>query len=313
MDEDASVFSDSIVSLFSGVSSKKYADGNSKFDSFDMVIKLLLKQYPKAAQTPHGRSGRLPLVLADRAGNRTWNDGMRTLLRAYPPALFSGSKGVVPVKLYPHILSLIGGGNPQEFASKGSVGISKFSTIKRTPSCHRSDNRFNGSSGIGLLHNLMLLKQRHINELMGVASRSLNGSQNTSLGEQSDRANLISSRREGISQNNRSSSFSTNCASIKSERKKRKELITTMFELLRAKPDLIEACRSHRANLKSESDDYGRNQSVHHIAYASDTFETGHFSKSGIVNEKKRSSCIRTKKTSRRFKERMKVFEGETS
>ena len=304
MDEDASVFSDSIVSLFSGVSSKKYADGNGNFDSFDKVIKLLLKQYPKAAQTPHGRSGRLPLVLADRAGNRTWNDGMRTLLRAYPPALFSGSKGVVPVKLYPHILSLIGGGNPQEFSSKGSASISKFSTIKRTPSCHRSDNRLNG------LHNLMLLKQRHMNELMGVASRSLNGSQNTSLGEQTDRANVISSRREGISQNNRSSSFSTNCASIKPEKKKRKELITTMFELLRAKPDLIEACRSHRANLKSESNDYGRNQSVQRITYASDTFESGHFSESGIVNEKKRSSCIRTKETSRKFKERMKVFEG---
>ena len=74
-------------------------------------MKLLLKQYPQAAQTPHGRSGRLPLVLADRVGNRTWNDGMKTLLRAYPPALFSGSTGMIPVNLYPNVLSLIGGGN----------------------------------------------------------------------------------------------------------------------------------------------------------------------------------------------------------
>ena len=112
IDEESSVFSDSIVSLFSGMSSKKYGDGNCSYDSFDKAIKLLLKEYPQAAQTPHGRSGRLPLVLADRAGNRTWNDGMKTLLKAYPPAIFSGSNGKMPVKLYPNILSLIGGGKP---------------------------------------------------------------------------------------------------------------------------------------------------------------------------------------------------------
>ena len=112
VDEESSVFSDSIVSLFSVASSKKNGDSNnSKNASFDKVIKLLLKQYPQAAQTPHGRTGRLPLVLADRAGHRTWNDGMKTLLRAYPPALFSGSKGMIPVKLYPYVLfacSMIG-------------------------------------------------------------------------------------------------------------------------------------------------------------------------------------------------------------
>lgn len=312
-DEESSVFSDSIVSLFSGVSSKKYCDSNGNFDSFDKVMKLLLKQYPEAAQTPHGRSGRLPLVLADRAGNRSWNDGMKTLLRAYPPALFSGSKGVIPVKLYPHVLSLIGGGDPQDFSRKSIAGVSKFSAIKTIPSCRRSDNRLSGRGGIGLLHNLMLLKQRHMNELMGGTPGSFNRYQSSSFieRERGDHTNASLSNREGISQNNGSPSFSTDSESMKPERKKRKELVTTMYELLRAKPDLIEACRSHRANLKSESGKSGRNQSGQQIKFASDS-GSYRFSENGDFYERKQSAGRRTKKTSRLFKERMKVFEGQT-
>mmetsp|Transcript_2211 Transcript_2211/g.3148 ORF Transcript_2211/g.3148 Transcript_2211/m.3148 type:complete len:547 (+) Transcript_2211:472-2112(+) len=72
---------------------------------FDRVIRMLLRSYPKAAQIPHGQTGRLPLVLAIDARQRTLNDGLRALIEAYPAAL--ESKNYDP-KLYPHILSTVG-------------------------------------------------------------------------------------------------------------------------------------------------------------------------------------------------------------
>eukprot|EP00536_Pseudo-nitzschia_multiseries_P006357 jgi/Psemu1/65555/estExt_Genemark1.C_1340006 len=224
MDEDSSVFSDSIVSLFSSASTRNNANDKSGNASFEKVIRLLLKHYPQAAQTPHGRSGRLPLVLADRAGDRTWNDGMKTLLRAYPPALFSGSKGIIPIKLYPHILSLIGGGDPPlRCKVRNAIGAQNLPNTNATLSVQRTcpSNRFKGHGGIGLLHNLLLLKQRHISQLMAGTS-------------------VIPKTNENKSNTN----------SIRGvDGKRRREYVTTMFELLRAKPDLIEATRSHQQTL----------------------------------------------------------------
>ncbi len=321
------MFSDSIVSLFSAVSSNKYGDKNYNFDSFDKVIKLLLKQYPQAAQTPHGRSGRLPLVLADRAGNRTWNDGMRTLLRAYPPALFSGSKGMISVKLYPYILSLVGGGDPQEPPCKKCAGIGIIPTMKKAPSCqHNScDTRFRGRGGIGLLNNLLLLKQRHINELMAGASATygnflIGRRQNTRLN--SDRESISKenlTRHEHIPRPDSNLRFNGDRRSLtlsspkggEPERKKRRELATTMFQLLRAKPDLIENCRSHQSSLKSE---VRKIRSYDRKMPPSQTNAAKQF-KGGKMNdyERKQLSPRRTKVTSEKLKERMRVFEGNPS
>ena len=82
---------------------------------FDKVIKMLLQHYPEGARTPQGATGQLPLSLAIQSGNRTWDDGIRTLLNAYPPALHS-QKVFEPV-LYPTVLSALtscgGGGGPK--------------------------------------------------------------------------------------------------------------------------------------------------------------------------------------------------------
>ena len=266
-DEESSVLSDSIASLFSSASTNKNCDDQHTNDSFDKVIKLLLKQYPQAAQTPNGRSGRLPLVLADRAGNRTWNDGMKTLLKAYPPALFSGNKGLIPVKLYPYVLCLIGGGSPPDPPLKKCTRNGNFQSTNTVSSLHQRscNNRFKGRCGIGLLHNLMLMKQRQVKELTA-GTNNTNGNplmgrrQNTYLHSkgQSNFPNQSVLQQEDMSHTDRYDQSMTqkstcilpappknkSCSKKQPGRKKRKELATTMFELLRAKPDLIDARRT---------------------------------------------------------------------
>lgn len=96
--DDMSVLSDAF-SFFSS------ATVSQTTNPFDKVIKILLQHYPEGARTPQGRSGHLPLVLAVEAGVRTWNDGVRTLLHAYPPALHN--KKLVEPLLYPEVLSLV--------------------------------------------------------------------------------------------------------------------------------------------------------------------------------------------------------------
>jgi hypothetical protein len=341
IDEESSVFSESIVSLFSAISSKNYGDGNCSHDSFDKVIKLLLKQYPQAAQIPHGRSGRLPLVLADRAGNRSWNDGMRTLLRAYPPAFFSGSKGMIPVKLYPNVLSLIGGGNPPEMPPQKCAGLSNFPNVNAMSSFHRSCsiNRFKGRGDIGLLNNLVLLKQRHMKELMASSSETYSANGNIGVGKQQNndipnsdvqstesesfRHYEVVSRADGNHQftNQPSSRLlsspykNSSGISHTPERKKRKELATTMFELLRAKPDLIEASRSHQTSFKSDSCKVRCHQGKLSLVGTKSTQTSTHM----IHYSDKREQCQRQrlsggpkKNTSRKLAERMKVFERKS-
>jgi ankyrin repeat protein len=79
--------------------------GHSPRQPFGTVIKMLLKSYPEATKIPHGLSGRLPLILALEARQRSMADGLKSLIDAYPAAL--ESKEFDP-KLYPYILSMIG-------------------------------------------------------------------------------------------------------------------------------------------------------------------------------------------------------------
>jgi hypothetical protein len=72
------------------------------------VIQILLQHYPEAARIPQGRTGRLPLVLAIESGRRTWEDGIRTLMNAFPPALHN--KKLIEPKLYPNVLALVASG-----------------------------------------------------------------------------------------------------------------------------------------------------------------------------------------------------------
>jgi len=72
-------------------------------NAFDKVIRILLHQYPAAARIPQGRSGKLPLLLS--LENRTWDDGIKTMLDAFPSAVHSRK---FPVELYPWMLARIG-------------------------------------------------------------------------------------------------------------------------------------------------------------------------------------------------------------
>ena len=74
-------------------------------NAFDKVIRILLNHYPAAARIPHGRTGRLPLMMAIEGRRRTWEDGIKTLLDAFPSALESRR---IPIHMYPAILALIG-------------------------------------------------------------------------------------------------------------------------------------------------------------------------------------------------------------
>lgn len=91
--------------------------------AFDKVIKVLLRHYPSSAQVPHGRTGRLPFILAVDAGRRGWGDGLRTLLNAYPPALESREMNV---RLFPCILALVGNGAAADEAAALGRGKGAF-------------------------------------------------------------------------------------------------------------------------------------------------------------------------------------------
>lgn len=96
--DDLSVISEA-MSFFSS------ATVSQTTNAFDKVIKLLLERFPEGASTPHGKNGKLPLVLALKTGVRTWEDGLRSLMNAYPPALHS--EKIIPPAVYPHVLALL--------------------------------------------------------------------------------------------------------------------------------------------------------------------------------------------------------------
>lgn len=99
---------------------------------FQRVIRMLLRFYPEAAQIPHGVSGRLPLILAMDARQRTMDDGIKLLLDAYPAALESK---YFDSKLYPYILSTVGKAKEVTVASRKKripiFGRKKEEALKR--------------------------------------------------------------------------------------------------------------------------------------------------------------------------------------
>lgn len=117
--DDRSVISDA-MSFFSSASISQTTN------PFDKVIKILLQYYPEAARIPQGQTGNLPLVEAIEAGRRSWNDGIRTLLHAYPPALHD--KKLVGPKVYPSLLALITSGSPD----LGREDCIDFGLLRRT-------------------------------------------------------------------------------------------------------------------------------------------------------------------------------------
>lgn len=255
-----------MASLFSSGSSKRagVTVGANYNASFEKVIKLLLKHYPQAAQTPQGKSGRLPLVLAARAGNRSWGDGMKALLRAYPPALFSGSKGLVPINLYPHVLCLIGGGPRGEttgtLASTSSLSPDSAHSVYSTASSTWSSSRHSAGGtfkGIGFLHNLLLSKQRHIRDRMALSASStpLTSIPSASRsGRQRKPHHLLINSNSSHSQKKRCVDRKTppttlvaSSTNVCSSKKVNPKLATTIFDVLRTKPDLVEVGRRYEA------------------------------------------------------------------
>jgi hypothetical protein len=92
--------------------------------AFDKVFKILLQHYPASARVPHGVTGKLPLTLA--LDNRSWDDGVQTLLDAYPSAL--ESKKMTSDAIYPWMLARIGN-RPSTRKSRNAV----FELLKAKP------------------------------------------------------------------------------------------------------------------------------------------------------------------------------------
>jgi hypothetical protein len=108
---------DSMVSDTTGVLSFfSTATVAQTINAFDKVIKILIQHYPESAKIPQGKSGRLPLVLAVESGCRSWDDGIHTLLAAYPPALHNQKLFSLP--LYANVLSMVTDGTGNGSSSK---------------------------------------------------------------------------------------------------------------------------------------------------------------------------------------------------
>eukprot|EP00566_Odontella_aurita_P007515 CAMPEP_0113572558 /NCGR_PEP_ID=MMETSP0015_2-20120614/26153_1 /TAXON_ID=2838 /ORGANISM="Odontella" /LENGTH=697 /DNA_ID=CAMNT_0000475587 /DNA_START=334 /DNA_END=2427 /DNA_ORIENTATION=+ /assembly_acc=CAM_ASM_000160 len=116
----ASSVASTVLSVYTGATSAANSLGTSQFCAphnprpFDAVLRILLRHYPEGAAVPHGVTGELPLAMAARTGKRTWEDGMKTTLLAYPSALYGPE--VRPPGLHACILGLL--------APAGRVGSS---------------------------------------------------------------------------------------------------------------------------------------------------------------------------------------------
>lgn len=183
-DDNGSIMSDSMHSLLSIATHNSSTTTGTR--AFDKVIKYLLRHYPQGAWTPQGKTGILPLVLAAQTGHRTWNDGMETLLHAYPPALHS-RRLKIPLKLHPHVLARINGHSCNHRVREASFG--SLPTVV----CRTSNNR------------------------------STNAAESTNV----DEGEAVMERTETAAK----------CKAI--EQVVHPSTATTIFELLRTKPDLV--------------------------------------------------------------------------
>lgn len=131
--DDRSVLSDA-MSFFSTATISQTSN------PFDKVIKILLQHYPEGARTPQGQTGELPLIMAIEANCRTWDDGIRTLLNAFPPALHN--KKVIEPEIFPCVLARITSGSPDP-----EVGISRSIRLATTDNAAIAAARSDDSVG----------------------------------------------------------------------------------------------------------------------------------------------------------------------
>lgn len=133
LDDDSSVSDMSFISSATCVAT----------NAFDKVIRMLLNHYPAAARIPHGRTGRLPLVMAIEGRRRSWEDGIKTLLDAFPPALESRR---ISMTIYPDILALVG--------NRDTTGL----LIEGFPSNKKKSRAEPKSKGLSSLYELVRAK-----------------------------------------------------------------------------------------------------------------------------------------------------------
>ena len=191
-----------MTSFFSGSTT------NATPYAFDKVIKVLLKHYPEAALVPQGKSGRLPLVMAIRAGQRSWDDGIQTLLTAYPPGIHSAKVRYI----YPEVLALAGGGG-------------RIIPSYQYPSS-KSESLNGDNGGMRILQNLWLVAaSQHRREHTGRRRRKY-------------RSNSNMTKLPGTT----SSHHTRGSAAVNSAAESTLDprTLNTMFELLRARPDLVD-------------------------------------------------------------------------
>ncbi len=175
---------------------------NATAHAFNKVIQILLRVYPEGAHVPHGKSGRLPLLSAIRAGQRTWEDGIQTIIAANPAALH----GAKLQKAYPEALAVVGGGgHPPARPMKGEKegGLRIFQNLYLL-AIH---NRSNHGDGIGGRRGTTRKPRNHIS--LNSSSHGCGGSRKTSK-----------SQNMSIPPNPRT--------------------LTMIFQLLRSKPDLLD-------------------------------------------------------------------------
>ena len=151
---------DSMVSDTTGVLSFfSSATVSQTINAFDKVIKILIQHYPESAKIPQGKTGRLPLVMAVEAGCRSWDDGIHTLLSAYPPAIHNSKLFSLP--LYPSVLAMVTDGNSMDSATKNgkktiSTGTPMRSTI-RSPK-RRTKNKIGVSRKLTTMFELLKVR-----------------------------------------------------------------------------------------------------------------------------------------------------------
>lgn len=204
-DDDSSVYS--LTSFFSSSTT------NATPHAFDKVIQILLRVYPEAANIPHGKSGRLPLLLAIRAGQRTWEDGIQTLVAANPAALHSAKLQ----KAYPEGLALVGGGG-------------------RPPA--RSCKGENKEGGLRIFQNLYLLALHHRN----AHGEGKNHGRRGAIRKPPRKHRSLNSSSHGCSGSKKTADSQQNNKTIPPNPR----TLTIMYQLLRSKPDIVDPeCYQH--------------------------------------------------------------------
>jgi ankyrin repeat protein len=206
---------------------------NSTTRAFDKVIKLLLQHYPDSAKIPHGKSGRMPLVLAFK--RRTWEDGIKTLLYAYPAALHQPK--VIPEVYMPRILSKIGQqafgvSDPQENLDLTNVaGHNGMPTPPVTSATSRAPPPPPSTHHHWGLYNFLTRHQQLQQQQQQQQQQQVGGN----VGQRTTAA--LTRRRAGVT--GRGAIASARSAPSSSKHTHTPRGLTILFELIKSKPDLF--------------------------------------------------------------------------